>query len=156
MHARSRFLFATSLGALILGATVATPAWAHVEVSADRPQAGARNVTLTFKGEAESRTAGITSERVVLPAGITPQDATLVRAPAGWKLAATQDGFTVAGRALPVGDDATFSVTIAQLPTDATELAFKTVETYADGKVSRWIEVPTAGDTEPDNPAPVL
>ncbi|MDG4834211.1 DUF1775 domain-containing protein [Solwaraspora sp. WMMD1047] len=139
-----------------LAATVATPGWAHVEVSADKPQAGARDVTLTFVGEAESTTAGITSERVVLPAGLKPQDVTLARAPKGWELSPNQDGFTVAGPALPVGDDVTFAVTVAQLPPDAVTLAFKTVETYENGKVSRWIEIPTAGDQEPDNPAPVL
>jgi uncharacterized protein YcnI len=135
---------------------VAGSAAAHVEVSADNAQAGARDVTLTFVGEAESTTSGIASERVVLPAGMTPQEVTLVKAPAGWTLTANPDGFTVAGRALPIGREATFVVKVAQLPTDVTELAFKTVETYGDGKVSRWIEIPQEGAAVPDNPAPML
>jgi hypothetical protein len=135
---------------------LAVPAWAHVEVSADNPQAGARNVTVTFDGEAESNKAGIASEQVVLPAGIKPSDVTLAKAPTGWTLTATADGFTVAGKALPIGQDATFSVVIAQLPSDATELVFKTLETYGDGSISRWIEIPEAGKPEPENPAPVL
>jgi uncharacterized protein YcnI len=157
MRARMHGRVATVLAAGALGlVALAGPAAAHVEVSADTPQAGARNVTLTFVGEAESSRAGIASERVVLPAGITPQDVALVKAPAGWKLTANPDGFTVAGSALPVGQDATFAVTVAKLPVDATKLAFKTVETYGDGKVSRWIEIPQEGAAEPDNPAPML
>lgn len=35
------------------------------------------------------------------------------------------------------------------------ELVFKTIETYSDGKVSRWIEIPT-GNTGPEQPAPFL
>jgi LPXTG-motif cell wall-anchored protein len=132
------------------------PAWAHVTVDADNPEAGARNVTVTFVGEAESSKAGIASEQVFLPAGIGPQDVRLAKAPAGWTLTATADGYTVAGKALPVGENANYSVTIAQLPANATELAFKTLETYGDGSISRWIEIPEAGKPVPDNPSPVL
>lgn len=134
----------------------AVPASAHVEVSADNPQAGARNVTVTFTGEAESDSAGIVSERVVLPAGISSADVRLSTAPPGWTFTSAADGYTVAGPALKAGTDAVHSVVIGQLPADATELAFKVLESYSDGKVSRWIEVPQAGRPEPDNPAPVL
>jgi uncharacterized protein YcnI len=140
-----------------MGLVLAAPAGAHVAVSADNPQAGARDVTLTFVGEAESDSAGIVSERVVLPDGITAADVSLVEAPPGWELTADSDpeGFTVAGPALPVGADATFQVMVAQLPTDATTLAFRTVETYSDGTVARWIEIAQDGD-EPEFPAPTL
>ncbi|MGR6321171.1 DUF1775 domain-containing protein [Micromonospora soli] len=138
--------------AVLLGA----PAMAHVEVEADHPQAGARDVTVTFNGEAESPRAGIRSERVVLPSGISPQDVRLAKAPNGWKLSANPDGFTVAGPALKVGQDAVWAITVAQLPSNATELPFKTLETYSDGNVVRWIEIPQAGQPEPANPAPVL
>ncbi|MGW1802058.1 DUF1775 domain-containing protein [Streptomyces sp. NPDC001984] len=43
---------------------------------------------------------------------------------------------------------------LRQLP-DAKEIAFKTVETYSDGEVSRWIELPSGGE-EPEEPAPML
>lgn len=150
-----------SFGALVAGATVgvvaiAAAASAHVEVSADKPQAGATKVTITFTGEAESDNAGITSERVFLPTGITPADVTLGKAPAGWKLTATTDGYTVSGKALRPGTDAVHSVVLAQLPTDAKELVFKVLESYSDGTVSRWIGLQEPGQSEPDNPAPVL
>ena len=35
-------------------------------------------------------------------------------------------------------------------------MVLKTLQTYSDGNVSRWIEEPTPGAEEPENPAPVL
>ncbi|MET3423457.1 hypothetical protein BJ973_002669 [Actinoplanes tereljensis] len=135
---------------------LAGPALAHVEVSADKTTAGAENVTLTFNGEAESSDAGIESERVVLPTGIAPSGVTLVKAPAGWTFTATADGFTVGGKALKVGVDAVWKVRIAKLPDGETRLSFKTLETYSDGEVVRWIEIQEQGKDEPDNPAPLV
>jgi uncharacterized protein YcnI len=148
----------TTVGAVagfaVLG--LAGPALAHVAVSADKTTAGAENVTLTFTGEAENDNAGIKSERVVLPEGIEPSSVTLVKAPAGWKFTASADGFTVGGDALEVGQDAVWKVRIAKLPDGETRLSFKTLETYGDGKVSRWIEIQEPGQDEPDNPAPLV
>ncbi|MET7657033.1 MULTISPECIES: DUF1775 domain-containing protein [unclassified Streptomyces] len=143
-------------GAAALTATLAlaTPAAAHAEVEADKPQALAENVTLSFVSEAESDSAGFTELRVVLPEGIAPADVTLDESPKGWKLTATKDGYTVAGPALKTGVDAEHKIRIRQLP-DVKELAFKTVETYSDGEVSRWIELPAGGE-EPEQPAPLL
>ncbi|MEV6843125.1 DUF1775 domain-containing protein [Actinoplanes sp. NPDC051411] len=151
----ARVVVAVSVG--VLGAGLAgAPAFAHVEVEADKAQAGARDVTVTFHGEAESGSAGIRSERVVLPSGIAPAGVRLVKAPTGWKFTAAADGFTVAGPALKVGQDAEFAVRLAQLPADATTLSFKTLETYGDGEIARWIELPEAGRPEPDHPAPTI
>ncbi|GIM94835.1 DUF1775 domain-containing protein [Paractinoplanes toevensis] len=141
-------------GFAVLG--LAGPALAHVEVSADKTTAGAENVTLTFDGEAESDDAGIASERVVLPTGIAPSAVTLVKAPAGWTFTPTADGFTVGGKALKAGVDAVWKVKIAKLPDGETRLSFKTLETYSDGEVARWIEIQEQGKDEPDNPAPLV
>jgi len=141
----------TALGVL----AVAGPAAAHVEVSADKTRAGATDVTLTFHGEAENA-SGIVSERVVLPEGIAPADVTLVKAPSGWTFQATADGFTVGGKKLASGKDAEWKVKIAKLPDGETRLSFKTLETYADGQVSRWIEIQEEGKDEPENPAPLI
>jgi hypothetical protein len=135
---------------------LAGPALAHVEVSADKTTAGATDVTLTFNGEAENSAAGIKSERVVLPAGIAPGDVTLVKAPSGWTYTRNSDGFTVAGKALKIGTNAVWSVKVAKLPDGETRLSFKTLETYGNGDVSRWIELQQPGQAEPDNPAPLL
>ncbi|GGZ41908.1 hypothetical protein GCM10010344_03490 [Streptomyces bluensis] len=141
-------------GALTATLALAAPAAAHVEVEADTPQALAEDVTLTFLSEAESDSAGFTELRVVLPEGIAPEDVTLDEAPKGWKFRATNDGYTVGGPALKAGVDGEHKVTVRQLP-DAKEIAFKTVETYSDGKISRWIELPTGGE-DSEQPAPVL
>ena len=143
---------AAALGVLALAA----PAFAHVEVSADKTTAGASNVTLTFTGEAENDKAGIKSERVVLPAGIPPASVTLVKAPAGWTFTQAADGFTVGGAELKVGVDAVWKVKIAKLPDGETRLSFKTLETYGDGSIVRWIEIQEPGQPEPDNPAPLV
>ncbi len=143
-------------GAVALTATLAlaAPAAAHAEVEADKAQALAENATLSFVSEAESDSAGFTELRIVLPEGIAPGDVTLEEAPKGWKLKATDDGYTVGGSALKTGVDAEYKIKVRQLP-DAKEIAFKTIETYSDGKVSRWIELPDGG-ADPEQPAPVL
>lgn len=140
--------------ALTTTLVLAAPAAAHAEVEADRPQALAQNVTLSFVSEAESDSAGFNKLRIVLPEGIAPGDVTLDEAPKGWKLTAADDGYTVGGPALKAGVDAEHKIKVRQLP-DTKELVFKTVETYGDGKISRWIELPTGGE-EPEEPAPVL
>lgn len=111
-------------------------------------------MALTFTSEAESQAAGFTRIEIVLPEGISADAVKVKKAPAGWTLTPSGRGYTVGGKALAAGTDAVHSITVAQLP-DAASLVFKTVETYGDGTVSRWIEVPSGGQ-EPENPAPVL
>ncbi|MFD9374296.1 DUF1775 domain-containing protein [Streptomyces sp. NPDC059999] len=153
-RAQLRRLGLAAVGAVVVVGVVAGPAAAHSEVSASDPRALAENVTLSFTSEAESDTAGIAELRVVLPKGITPDAVALKEAPDGWKLTATPDGYAIGGAALPTGTDAEYSVTVRQLP-DEKSLAFKTLETYGDGKIARWIEVPADGE-KVDNPAPLL
>lgn len=135
----------------------AVPAAAHVEVKSDTAQALAQNVQLTFVAESESATAGITQLRVVLPEGIAPTDVVYGEGPKGWTFATTNDGYVVKGPAVKVGGDAEHSVVVRQLP-DAKELAFKTLQTYSDGKVDRWIELGESGGDGHGhgNEAPVL
>lgn len=149
--ARAATIAASTAAAVALTATAAL---AHVEVESDNARALGTDVTVTFTAEAESSTAGLANFRVVLPEGISPGDVTLADAPAGWTFAATTDGYTVGGPALAVGQDAVYKVTISRLP-NTDELVFKTLETYSDGHVDRWIELPQNG-SEPAHPAPVL
>ncbi|WP_430378473.1 DUF1775 domain-containing protein [Streptomyces sp. B1-3] len=139
---------ATAVAAVALAAV---PAAAHTEVEADKAQALAENVTVTFHAEAESDSSGIKEVRVVLPKGITPADVTYGKGPAGWKFTADKDGYTVGGKELKTGVSAEYSVVVRQLP-DAKEVAFKTLQTYGDGHVDRWIEL----DENGENPAPTL
>ncbi|PBC75607.1 uncharacterized protein YcnI [Streptomyces sp. TLI_235] len=147
---RAAAVAAALAGTLLL----AGPAFAHVEVQAQPAQALATNAVVTFSGEAESQSAGIAKVQVVLPEGITPADVTLAQAPQGWAFTATADGYTVGGPALAPGEDAVHKITVRQLP-NAKELVFKTLETYSDGHIDRWIELPQNGAT-PEHPAPVL
>lgn len=135
----------------------AGPAAAHVEVESADAQALAQNVELTFSAESESGTAGISELRVILPEGIEPADVTYGEGPEGWKLTANKDGFTVKGTAAKVGEDVELSVVVRQLP-DRKELVFKTLQTYSDGKVDRWIELGESGGDGHGhgNTAPVL
>lgn len=149
-----------ALTAVAFAAAVALagPAAAHAEVEAEGARALDRNVPLTFTAESESGSAGISKLEVILPDGITPEDITYKEGPEGWKLVPTGRGYTVSGPKLAVGEDAEYVVTVRQLP-DARTLAFKTLQTYSDGTVDRWIELDeeSAGDGHGHgHPAPRL
>jgi periplasmic copper chaperone A len=48
-----------------------------------------------------------------------------------------------------------FDVSLGPLPkTD--RIVFKALQTYSDGDIVRWIDVPQDGQAEPEHPAPVL
>jgi hypothetical protein len=134
----------------------AGPAVAHIEVSAEGAQAGAGPVTLSFMAESESPNVGIVGVKTQLPDGIAPADVSLAGGPEGWALTPTADGFELGGPALAPGLDAEYSVTVAQLPADATELAFPTLQRYSDGREDAWIEPVTDALPDPEKPAPVL
>ena len=48
-----------------------------------------------------------------------------------------------------------FPVSMGPLP-QVDRIVLKTLQTYSDGSVQRWIEEPTPGGAEPEDPAPVL
>ena len=142
------------LGAVLFAAGSGTAA-AHVHVDASGATAGAGPVTLAFSGASEAD-AGITAMRTRLPAGIAPGDVTLASGPTGWTLTPTAQGFEVGGPALAAGEEVAYQVTVAALPAGVTELAFPTVQVYADGTEDAWIEPEVPGGPEPEMPAPVL
>ncbi|MFF1307102.1 DUF1775 domain-containing protein [Streptomyces sp. NPDC058307] len=144
-------LSVAAAGAATAVLLTAVPAAAHTEVEADKAQALAENVTVSFHAEAESDTSGIKEVRVVLPEGIAPADVTYGKGPKGWKFSATDDGYSVKGAELKTGESAEYTVVVRQLP-DAKEVPFKTLQTYGDGHVDRWIEL----DENGENPAPTL
>ena len=146
---------------MLIGAAVVTavgvsaaPASARVLVSADNPQAGATNVTLSFFAQARSGVAGIAFLRVVLPAGIRSDDVTLLSAPRGWNFSSTPDGYNVGGPALDVGESARYQVNVERLPSNATRLAFETLQTYSDGRIESDNQVPVLVLAPARRPAP--
>ncbi|MFG3133548.1 DUF1775 domain-containing protein [Streptomyces tendae] len=154
VRARAPFVAIATLAASL---TMNTSAFAHVEVEAEGARALAENVELSFNAESESPSTGITKLEVVLPEGIKPADVAYKSGPAGWKLTATDRGYTVAGPAVTAGEDAAYKVVVRQLP-DTKSLAFKTLQTYSDGRVDRWIELEKSHESggHAGSPAPVL
>lgn len=142
-----------TLGLVLLGAG---PAGAHVEARAEGAQAGTGPVTVNFLAEAESTTAGIVGVKTQLPAGVAPDQVSLVTGPSGWTLAPTADGYEIGGPDIGPGVDLEYGISIAQLPSDATTLPFKLLLRYSDGREDPWIELPTESNPEPENPAPTI
>ena len=63
---------------------------------------------------------------------------------------------TWSGGEIKPGQFQQFPVSMGQLPEDADRLVFKTLQTYDNDEVVRWIEVPEEGQEEPEHPAPTL
>lgn len=160
-----------------LGLAVAAPAFAHVSVSAPGATSGGSDQLITFRVPNESGTAVTTEVQVRFPAN-TPIASVLPKPHPGWtvttttaKLAkpiVTDDGditevvSTVSWKAvaksdaIPVGEFDEFVVLAGQLP-QAASLTFPAIQTYSDGTVVKWIEVPAPGSTgQPEHPAPKL
>ncbi|MGW1717559.1 YcnI family copper-binding membrane protein [Streptomyces sp. NPDC002156] len=148
-------------------------AFAHVTVNPESYTKGATDGVLTFRVPNEEDTASTTKVQVFLPTD-HPVLGVLVTPEEGWTAKVTttklktpiktDDGtitdavseITWSGGKIGKGEYEDFDVAFGQLPDDADQLAFKTLQTYSDGKVVRWIEMPEAGQEEPENPAPVL
>ncbi|MET8180233.1 YcnI family protein [Streptomyces sp. NPDC005336] len=141
-----------------------------VTVHPDSYPQGATDGTLTFRVPDEEDSARTIRVQVVLPAD-HPIPSVLVTSEAGWtprvktsklkKPITTDDAITEAVSeitwtkgAIQPGRYQDFHVAFGQLPDDTDQLVFKTVQTYSDGKVSRWIEEPRKGGEEPEDPAP--
>ena len=60
-----------------------------------------------------------------------------------------------AATAIKPGQFQEFPIELGPLPKTAS-IAFKTLQTYSDGSVVRWIDATPPGGPEPANPAPVL
>jgi len=63
---------------------------------------------------------------------------------------------TWSGGQLGPGGFQDFPVLLGPLPSDTDRLVFKAVQTYSNGDVVRWIDVPAPGAPEPEHPAPTL
>lgn len=155
----------------------AAAAGAHVEVSPDEATAGGV-ARLSFQVPTESDTLSTTKVQVFLDT-THPIAQVLAEPVTGWtitvattKLATpikTDDGDTVTdavsqvtwmanspASAIKPGQFQDFALSLATLPDNVDQLTFKTLQTYSDGSVVRWIDPTPPGGPEPDHPAPVL
>ncbi|MFJ3231771.1 YcnI family protein [Streptomyces sp. NPDC086787] len=143
---------------------------AHVTVHPENYAKGATDGLLTFRVPNEEDSASTTKVQVFLPTD-HPVLGVLVHPRDGWTAKVTttklktpvktDDGtiteaaseITWTGGKIAPGEYADFDVAFGELPENTGKLAFKTLQTYSDGKVVRWIE---QDDEESENPAPVL
>ncbi|MGW4514899.1 YcnI family protein [Streptomyces sp. NPDC004393] len=166
---------AGTVAALTAGGVLAAAgaAFAHVTVHPESYAKGATDGVLTFRVPNEEDTAATTKVQVFLPTDhpvlgvlVTPED--------GWTAQVTttklktpvktDDGnitdavsqITWTGGRIRHGQYQDFHVAFGQLPDDTDQLTFKSLQTYSDGNVVRWIEETPKGGDEPENPAPVL
>jgi uncharacterized protein YcnI len=156
--------------ALVIAIALVVPAAAsaHVSMHPNAVPAGA-NATLDIRVPTESDTAKTTKLQVKFPPGFI---GVATQPPPGWtskvlttKLAKpvqTDDGpidtqvsevdWTAGtGAGIPPGQFANFPISVALPGRPGQVLAFKTVQTYSDGKVARWIGPPSS-----DQPAPTI
>jgi periplasmic copper chaperone A len=159
-------------GAVAAVLLLAVPALAHVTVTPDSAPAGAAAV-LTFHVPNEEAHADATGLDMRIPTD-HPIAQVLVKPVPGWKITVkditlskpivTDDGrFTQAvsevtwsGGRIPPGQFQDFTISADPLPTGVSELAFKAIQTYSNGDVVSWIDLPQPGQPAPDHPAPVL
>ncbi|GGK95808.1 hypothetical protein Sme01_31250 [Sphaerisporangium melleum] len=152
----------------------ALPAWAHVTVSPSVATTGGYG-TFAFKVPNEHADAKTTRVEVVFPENAQLTSASL-RPVLGWTAtvatrqlpntasAGSDDeaankavtGIVWEGGAIKPGEFQLFEVSLGPLPTTPGQLVFKALQTYSDGEVVRWIDVPEAGAPRPEHPAPVI
>ncbi|MGC3860009.1 YcnI family protein [Micromonospora chersina] len=153
---------------------LAGPASAHVTVNPAEAKQGGYG-RFAFRVPNESDTASTTKVEVNLPENAPVGSVSTMPVP-GWTVtvekrkvdppievhgsqlteAVSKLTWTAApnGGVKP-GEFQEFPVSMGPLPpTD--RMVFKVLQTYSDGNISRWIEEPTPGGEEPENPAPVL
>jgi periplasmic copper chaperone A len=158
----------------VAGGVVMMPgsALAHVSVDPDTAEAGGY-ATLAFRVPNERDDASTTRLEVVFPRD-SPLGHASVKPIPGWTSTTTMKKLATPirsgdseiteapssivwkGGSIGAGEFQEFEISTGRLPDDAGTLAFKAVQTYSNGEVVRWIEIPSAGGAEPEHPAPML
>jgi len=153
----------------------AVPAWGHVTVHPSTLPAGSTDVELTFRVPNERDNANTVAVQVFFPSNLPLLTVDVLPVP-GWnatvhtqnlaKPVQTDDGpvsqvvsdvtWTATAAGISQGQYEDFPVAAGSVPDQPGPLVFKALQTYSSGEIVRWIEVPVAGQPEPDTPAPVL
>jgi uncharacterized protein YcnI len=165
----------TGVVALIAGgALFGLPGVASAHVTAQPGSAAPGGYTLvSFRTPNEEDTAATVKLEVSFPTD-HPIASASVEAVPGWTATVdkaalatpikTDDGevnqavskITWSGGQLGPGAFQDFPVLLGPLPSDTDKLVFKAVQTYSNGDVVRWIDVPAPGAPEPEHPAPTV
>ncbi|WP_405711239.1 YcnI family protein [Streptomyces xanthophaeus] len=167
----SRVSFAAALAAgtvLLFSGT----AFAHVSVQPGDATKGGY-ATINFKVPNERDNASTTQLEVNFPidqplTSVMPQDVP------GWTVTVEKSKLdkpltvhgkqineavtkvTWSGGKIEPGKFQQFPLSVGKLPENADQMVFKSLQTYDNGEVVRWIEEAKEGAAEPQNPAPVL
>ncbi|RAO17983.1 hypothetical protein ONO23_01939 [Micromonospora noduli] len=162
----------TAAATAVLG--FAGPASAHVTVNPKEASQGGY-ARVAFRVPNESDTASTTKLEVVLPENAPVGSVSTMPVP-GWTVttekrkvdppievhgsqlteAVSKITWTASGDAgVKPGQFQEFPVSMGPLP-QVDSMVFKTLQTYSDGNISRWIDEPAPGAEEPEHPAPVL
>lgn len=149
-----RFVFV--VGAAVALLAIAQPAFAHVNVSPKEAAKGG-GVNLIFTVPNESETASTTRVEIFMPPEVK-LTAVAPEAPAGWTVTeeTANNSVLFAGGTISGEDEQVFRIGIEPLPTTVDQLAFKTLQSYSDGTVVRWIETAPPGGAEAEHPVPVM
>jgi Domain of unkown function (DUF1775) len=152
---------------LLLAAPVLHPgaALADVTVAASRAEAGARNVTITFRVTNRDPAVPTIRLQVFLPTvrplrGVRPSAAT------GWTAQVDLAPPTAAAPGSPIPTEVTwdagtvtgthsavFPLDVDRLPDGAGPLRFRVVQTFADGTTEEWSDLVPYGAPAPAHPA---
>lgn len=169
-HVRRGTFAVLSAGIVLLAG--AAPASAHVTVNPDTAAPGGYS-TLTFRVPDEESDASTVRFEVALPAD-EPVAQVSVKPLPGWTVTTakrtlstpvtTDDGkITTAvsrivwtGGKIRPGQSQEFEISAGPLPDHGGTMVFKALQTYDNGQVVRWIDLPASGGAEPEHPAPVL
>ncbi|MBY8879198.1 YcnI family protein [Actinacidiphila acidipaludis] len=169
LRTRAAAVAALAGGVVLLSAV---PAFAHVTVQPNTAAKGSYS-TVAFKVPNEQDKASTVRVEVNLPADHPIASVSLQPVP-GWTAQVTTSKLTTplktddgtvdqavtkivwTGGKIAPGQFQQFPVSLGPLPDDAGSLVFKTLQTYDNGDIVRWIEVPQTGQPEPQNPAPSL
>lgn len=131
--------------------STAVPAAAHVTVQPpEATQGGYAKLAFRVPDERDQATVKV---EVQLPTDHKFASVS-VRPLPGWTAQVTDTTVTWSGGRIEANQFQEFEISVGPLP-EVDQLVFKALQTYEDGEVVRWIDLPS-GDEEPEHPAPVL
>lgn len=152
LGSRLATVFASVSGVLV----IAPASLAHMEIVQKRVPTG-KAVTVTLDAENEESDSRTVKLDMKLPSGVTSVSPRKV---GGWRVALKRSGGEVdrltvtapKGKGFGPGEvSRTFSFSMRFAPGPARSVSFKTIQTYENGRVARWI-----GPRESEEPAPRL